>query len=169
MMYSLGSGAVAEPQHCYPDTNMLPSTGLRRELSARVAQIESFKAFAAKALTTFVAGFAATFTSFPNIIFFPAFRAGLCFSLSIQTCGMTNFSVFFTSAVAMAVNAASTLFTSFGLSPADSPIFFVRSPAVIARAPPFIAFIATMVVEARVEGGKIWPKEGGVVPAVAAA
>ena len=50
-----------------------------------------------KAFTTFEAGFAATFTSFPNITFVPALRAGLCFSLSVVSCGMTNFSVFFTS------------------------------------------------------------------------
>merc|ERR1719191_123093 len=125
--------------------------------AVRVAQIESLRALAAKALTTFEAGFAATFFTSPNMSLVPAFRAGLCFSLSIQTCGITNFSVFFTSAVAMVVNAASTAFTSFGLRPADSPIFFVRSPAVIARAPPFIAFlafiafIATIVSEARIE------------------
>merc|ERR1719191_1242111 len=120
--------------------------------AVRVAQIESLRALAAKALTTFEAGFAATFFTSPNMSLVPAFRAGLCFSLSIQTCGITNFSVFFTSAVAMAVNAASTAFTSFGLRPADSPIFAVRAPAVIARAPPFIAFIAfiaTIVSEAR--------------------
>merc|ERR1719498_183847 len=61
----------------------------------QVHQIESLRAFAGKAFTTFDAGFAATFTSFPNITLVPAFRAGLCFSFSVVSCGIQNFSVFF--------------------------------------------------------------------------
>ena len=91
-------------------------------------------------------------TSFPNIIFLPAFRAGLCFSFSVVSCGITNFSVFFTSAQAMVRRAARTPFTSFVLSCVDSAIFFVRTPPVIARTPAFIAFTATMVSEASAEG-----------------
>ena len=87
-MYTVGSEAVAGPRPCQPNEILLP----------RVAQIESLSAFAGKAFTTFEAGFAATFTSFPNITFVPAFRAGLCFNLSVVSWGMTNFSVFFTSA-----------------------------------------------------------------------
>ena len=58
-------------------------------------QIESLRAFAGKALTTFDAGFAATFSSLPNITLVPAFRAGLCLSSSVSSLGMTNFLVFF--------------------------------------------------------------------------
>merc|ERR1712224_123642 len=61
-MYSVGIKAVAGPPPCKPH-GILP----------RATQIESLRAFAGKAFTTFEAGFAATFTSFPNIIFLPAF------------------------------------------------------------------------------------------------
>ena len=63
-----------------------------------LAQILSLRAFAGKTLTTFDAGFAATFTSLPNITLVPAFRAGLCWSSSVKSFGMTNFWVFLTSA-----------------------------------------------------------------------
>ena len=63
-----------------------------------LAQIESLRAFAGKTLTTFDAGFAATFTSLPNITLVPAFRAGLCLSSSVKSFGMTNYLAFLTSA-----------------------------------------------------------------------
>ena len=67
------------------------------EILPRVAQIESLSAFAGKTFTTSEAGFAAAFISFPNITFVPAVRAALCFSLSVVSYWITNFSVFFTS------------------------------------------------------------------------
>ena len=77
-----------------------------------LAQIESLRSLAGKALTTFDAfleasvefvrargapgrrrctGFAATFTLFPpNITLVPAFRAGLCFSFSVVSEGSSD-------------------------------------------------------------------------------
>ena len=49
-----------------------------------LAQIESLRAFAGKALTTFDAGFAATFTSLPNITLVPACQDLLPATESLQ-------------------------------------------------------------------------------------
>merc|ERR1719162_331471 len=58
---------------------------------------------------------------------------------------------------AMVCSAANTPFTSFVLSCVDSAIFLVRSPWVIARAPAFIAFMATIV---KAEGLEVTLLEG---------
>merc|ERR550537_793364 len=66
-------------------------------------------AAAGKAFTTFEAFFAATFTSLPNIILLPAGRAGLCFSFSITTWGITNFPL----AISLAAIPWSAVITAF--------------------------------------------------------
>merc|ERR1711900_66748 len=78
--------------------------------------MESLRAFAGKAFTIFLAGFAATFISFPNIIRLPAFVAALCLTFNVTRCGIVNFSVFFTSALATSTSSANTALTFFGLS-----------------------------------------------------
>ena len=109
--------------HRSPQSKLTPVAGPRREYFLQVAvdggpgaeprplhptrtpQMESLRAFAGKAFTIFLAGFAATFTSFPNIILLPAFVAGLCLSFYVTRCGIANFSVFLTSTFAMLTSA----------------------------------------------------------------
>merc|ERR1719171_648089 len=109
-------------------------------------QIAFLMAEAGEAFTTFEAFFAATFTSFPNIMRLPAGRAGLCFSLSITTCGMANFPVFVTSAVAMPCKEVNTAFTSLGFCPVFDDMAvdfaFIAFMAFIA----YMAFIALAIV-----------------------
>merc|ERR1719473_932499 len=104
-------------------------------------QMESFRLLAGKALTTLLAGFAATRTSFPNIIFFPAFRAGLCFNFSLTNCGIVNCSVFATSAYATSRSSANTARTCFGFNSVFSATWETMVPLVMAF---FIAFMGAM-------------------------
>merc|ERR1719420_1345110 len=65
------------------------------------SQNSSLRAFAGKALTMVLAGFAFTMTTLPKISRFPAFVAFFWRVLIITTPGMTNFPFFFASCVAM--------------------------------------------------------------------
>ena len=98
-------------------------------------------AAAGKAFTTFEAFFAATFTSLPNIILLPAGRAGLCFSFSITTWGITNFPLAI-SLAAIPWSAVNTAFTSLGFCPAFDEMAANNPPADIDVVFAFIAFIA---------------------------
>merc|ERR1712039_1134309 len=64
-------------------------------------QMLAFKAFTAKHLTVFEAGFAATFVIFPNIILFVAFLAGLLLSFNIAMPGMVSLPTVLTSVAAI--------------------------------------------------------------------
>merc|ERR1719182_700642 len=77
--------------------------------SASIPHTHSFKAFTAKAFTTVCAAFAFTFTSLPKAIRLPAFLAGLCLVLTMQTPGITNFPVFLVSVVASSARASKIL------------------------------------------------------------
>merc|ERR550532_1422501 len=87
------------------------------------------------ALTTVLAGFALTTTSWPNIIFLPAFVAGFFFVLILTRPGIVKTPVFLTSVVPTSANAPKsfemTLFFTFSVSSAA------------ARAPLVMAFAAT--------------------------
>merc|ERR1719456_346976 len=74
--------------------------------SASIPHTHSFRAFTAKHFTTVCAAFAFTFTSLPKAIRLPAFLAGLCLVLIMQTPGMTNFPVFLVSLVASSARAS---------------------------------------------------------------
>merc|ERR1711904_215436 len=106
-------------------------------------QIDFLMAAAGNAFTTFEAFFAATLTSLPNIMRFPAGRAALCFSLSITTCGITNFPVLDTSLVAMPDSVVNTLLTSLAFCPVFEEMAAISAPPPMALAP-FMAFIAFM-------------------------
>merc|ERR1719408_838924 len=67
----------------------------------RRPQNSSLRAFAAKALTRVLAGFAFTSTTLPNISRFPALVAGFLRVLIITRPGTTNLPFFFVSAAAM--------------------------------------------------------------------
>merc|ERR1719394_1963366 len=64
-------------------------------------QNSSLTAFAGKAFTMVLAGFAFTMTTLPKISRFPALVAFFCRVLIITTPGMTNLPFFFASVVAM--------------------------------------------------------------------
>merc|ERR1740133_395110 len=110
-----------------------------------------FKADTAKAFTTVLAGLALTFISWPNIKRLPAFVAALCFVLIMQTPGIVNLPVPFTSLPASVAKASKTFATSdFFCSPAVAnasamaPFGIALTPAFIA----FIAFIAFLAIDA---------------------
>merc|ERR1719243_334084 len=113
-----------------------------------------FNAAKAKAFTTFLAGLALTFTISPNAIRLPAFVAGLYLFLIMQTPGMVNLPVPFTSLLARSAKAsktfdASDLFFSqaaptasaMALFAIDLTPFFMLFIAFIA----FIAFLAIVI------------------------
>merc|ERR1719182_903027 len=85
--------------------------------SASIPHTHSFRAFTAKHFTTVCAAFAFTFTSLPNAMRLPAFLAGLCLVLIMQTPGMTNLPVPFTSFIATSARASSALLISDFLVP----------------------------------------------------
>merc|ERR1719261_1167698 len=116
--------------------------------TGRDPQMDFLRADAGKAFTTFEAFFAATLTSLPNIMRLPAGRAGLCLSLSITTCGITNFPVFDTSLVAMPESVVKTVLTSLAFCPVFEEMAAISAPPVRALAPfmAFIAFIAFAIV-----------------------
>merc|ERR1719271_1468966 len=75
-------------------------------------QTQFFKVFTAKHFTTVRAGFALTFISWPNITRLPAFVAALCFVLIMQTPGIVNLPLPFTSLPASVAKASKTFATS---------------------------------------------------------
>merc|ERR1711979_19012 len=80
--------------------------------SEMATQMLFFSAATAKAFTTFLAGFAFTTTTLPNISLLPAFVAGFVFNFSIAKPGTVNFPVDFTSLVATAARLASAFLQS---------------------------------------------------------
>merc|ERR1719343_1119361 len=76
------------------------------------AQSLFFSAATANALTTFLAGFAFTTTTLPNISRLPAFVAGFVFTFNIARPGTVNLPVDLTSFVATAARLASTFLQS---------------------------------------------------------
>merc|ERR1719218_414677 len=113
-----------------------------------------FKAATAKALTTVLAGLALTFTSLPKAIRLPAFVAGLCLVLIMQTPGIVNLPVLFTSLAASSAKASkafdiSDLFFSHAAANASAMARFeIDFAPFIARMAfiPFIAFIAFLAM-----------------------
>merc|ERR1719456_69817 len=99
--------------------------------SASIPHTHSFRAFTAKHFTTVCAAFAFTFTSLPKAIRLPAFLAGLCLVLIMQTPGMTNFPVFLLSVAVAKASAMPPLEIDFTLFIAFIPFFMA-----------FIAFLA---------------------------
>merc|ERR1719191_1807669 len=69
-------------------------------------QIDFLSADTGKAFTTVLAGFAATVTSLPNIIFLPAFVAGFLFVLIITKPGITNLPALLTCAAPISPRAS---------------------------------------------------------------
>merc|ERR1719384_1760284 len=86
-------------------------------LQKRRTQMLFFNAATAKALTTFLAGFAFTTTTFPNISLFPALVAGFVLTFNIAKPGTVNFPVDLTSFVATAARLASTFLQSAAFNP----------------------------------------------------
>merc|ERR1719189_2447919 len=79
------------------------------------AQMLFLSAATAKALTIFLAGFAFTTTTLPNISLLPAFVAGFVFSFSIVRPGTVNLPADLTSFVPTAARLASTFLQSAAL------------------------------------------------------
>merc|ERR1719411_2300396 len=86
-------------------------------------QIALLSAATGNALTTVLAGFALTTTSWPNIILLAAFVAGFLLVLILARPGMVNTPDFFTSAVPISANEPKSFVTT---------LFF--SSALVARA-----------------------------------
>eukprot|EP00438_Fugacium_kawagutii_P008599 Skav200248 [mRNA] locus=scaffold3488:41995:42378:- [translate_table: standard] len=90
-----------------------------------------FNAATGNAFTTVFAGWAFTMTSWPNIIFLPAFRAGFCLVLIMQSPGRTNLPDFFTSSVPISAKLFKILLMSPFLSSVASANEVVRPPLVM--------------------------------------
>merc|ERR1712217_270109 len=80
-----------------------------RELRANLFQMLFFKAATGYALTTVFAGFAFTICILPKISRFPALVAGFKRVLTMQTPGMVNLPLFFTSVAAIVAKVSSNL------------------------------------------------------------
>merc|ERR1719504_147520 len=94
-----------------------------------------------------LAGFAATFTSLPNMVLTPALVAGFTRVLMRHKPGMVNTPVFFTSLVAISTKLLNTCAHSFVVKPCSSAIAFKKAPLLIAFAATFIDFIGAMLKE----------------------
>merc|ERR1712039_977059 len=94
-------------------------------------QNSSLRAFAGKALTMVLAGFAFTMTNFPKISFLPALVAFFWRVFTITTPGITNLPLFFSSFVAMLARVLKavliTPFFTSQLSASDA----MRAPLVM--------------------------------------
>merc|ERR1719197_2086443 len=110
--------------------------------SVQLTQICFFRAAAGKALTTVLAGFAATFFSSPNIILTPAFVAGFTRVLMRQRPGIVKIPFFFTSLVAMATKLSNTSRQTFCFNSCSSASAEVKAPLVMTLL--LLAFIAFM-------------------------
>merc|ERR1719235_2441745 len=112
-----------------------------------------FKAATAKAFTTVLAGLALTFTSMPKAMRLPAFVAGLCLVLIMQTPGIVNLPVLFTSLAASSAKASkafdiSDLFFSHA-APKASAMALLGMDETLFMAffiPFFMAFIAFFAI-----------------------
>merc|ERR1719384_339589 len=113
-----------------------------------------FSAATAKTLTTFLAGFAFTTTTLPNISLLPAFVAGLVFNFSIARPGTVNFPVDFTSFVATAARQASAFLQSAAFKPVAVAIAATRAPCDIAFAG--AAFALGAIIQACSNSGVSW-------------
>merc|ERR1719478_1452559 len=103
-------------------------------------QTHFFKAFSTKHFTTVRAGFALTLISLPKAMRLPAFVAGLCLVLTMQTPGIVNLPVLLASLVASSARASnilamSALFDSHAVAKASATAPFGMAFT------PFIAFI----------------------------
>merc|ERR1719326_660983 len=87
-----------------------------------------FSAATAKALTTFLAGFAFTTTTLPNISLLPAFVAGFVFTFNMARPGTVNLPVDLTSFVPTAARLASTFLQSAAFKPVAAAIAAVMAP-----------------------------------------
>merc|ERR1719512_328761 len=89
----------------------------RTHASKTEAQTLFLSAATAKALTIFLAGFAFTTTTLPNISFLAAFVAGFVFNFSIARPGIVNLPADLTSFVPTAARLASTFLQSAAFRP----------------------------------------------------
>merc|ERR1719343_746256 len=85
--------------------------------SEMATQMLFFNAATAMALTTFLAGFAFTTTTLPNISRLPAFVAGFVLTFNMARPGTVNLPVALTSFVATAARLASTFLQSAAFKP----------------------------------------------------
>merc|ERR1719345_540967 len=113
---------------------------------AAALQTLFFKADTAKAFTTVLAGFALTFISWPNIKRLPAFVAALCFVLIMQTPGIVNLPVPFTSLPASVAKASKTFAISDFLCSHAVANASAMAPFAMDLTPAFIAFIAFLAI-----------------------
>merc|ERR1719291_110429 len=90
--------------------------------SEMATQMLFFSAATAKALTTFLAGFAFTTTTLPNISLLPALVAGFVFNFNIARPGTVNLPVDLTSFVPTAARLASTFLQSAPFKPVAAAI-----------------------------------------------
>merc|ERR1719411_1464118 len=116
----------------------LPTGKLMRQALQDANQIARLSAAAGNALTTVLAGFALTTTSWPDIIFFPAFVAGFRLVLILARPGMVNTPDFLTSVAPTSANLPKSFETTA----------FFKSELVAsesARAPLLMAFGAAFI------------------------
>merc|ERR1719421_267104 len=111
-------------------------------------QIDFLSADTGKAFTTVLAGFAATLTSLPNIIFLPALVAGFFLVLIITKPGKTNLPALFTCVAPNSPSASmifehSDFFNSQAVARASAMPPFARAlPGALAAFIAFITFFA---------------------------
>merc|ERR550514_2255638 len=142
-------------EHCTnPDKAVrgLPRKTTQEEQCAN-PQTHCFKAFTAKAFKTVCAAFALTLTSLPKAMRLPAFLAGLCLVLTMQTPGMVNLPVLLVSFAASSARASKTfaisdLFFSHAAPKASAMALFPMdfTPFFIDFMPFFMAFIAFLAM-----------------------
>merc|ERR1719158_444531 len=125
-MYSVGSSAVAGPQPCYPSGNSTASGGSDRVLKRlRGEGLHHLRA---------------------------RLPCGLVLQLERRELRDHELLSLLHLHVGDGPQGGEDTLHVLVLSCVDSAIFFVRSPPVIARAPAFIALMATMVSEASAKG-----------------
>merc|ERR1719168_145997 len=114
-----GTKHVQTSPNCHAQGKELVQCGMSTCTSASEmsAQTLFFSAATAKALTTFLAGFAFTTTTLPNISRLPAFVAGFVFTFNMARPGTVNLPVDLTSFVATAARLASTFLQSAAFKP----------------------------------------------------
>merc|ERR1719387_1597030 len=93
---------------------------VRSDRRCCASQMDALSAATAKALTTVLAGFALTFTSFPNITLLPALVAAFFLVFTMHTPGIINFPALFTCFVATSAKTSITLEQSDFLRPDSS-------------------------------------------------
>merc|ERR1711904_334895 len=148
--------AISSLPHGIPTTTKPLRRQTKSAVVKAISQICFLNAAAGKALTTFLAGLAATFTSLPKMFLTPALVAGLVLVLIRHKPGIAKTPVFFTSFVAMATKLLITSEQVLGFKSFSLAIAFSKAPLVMAfAAAAFIDFIGGNMVRGRLGSNRL--------------